>query len=387
MKKYYLISILVIVSTVIINNSCNAQKKYVNKAFTWAQQGVKLDTALKALNVASEEVTTKEWAKTYYSYGILYQAIANTQDEQFKNLVEDPFIRAFDNYKKAYFMEGGSSFKTAIDANLISLSINIVNSGIEAYNADNFGKAFSYFEKAIEINQMPIFGGAIDTSIIFNTGLMAQRSENWDSAIKYYSEAIKYGYGAGDTYAFVAECYKSKGDTSNYVSTLKNGFEKYPLNQGLLGSIINYYLLETDNSNEALEYLQLAKQKDPTNAQFYVAEASLLDKMGNKEEAIQNYLKAIELDSKSFEAYYNLGVLYFNEGVELTDKANQIKEIKKYEEAKIVADNKFIQSIPYIEKSFELHPDDMNIANTLKNLYYRLKLTDKYDKIMEVLNK
>ncbi|OFX20039.1 MAG: hypothetical protein A2041_08160 [Bacteroidetes bacterium GWA2_31_9b] len=387
MKKYYLISILVIVSTVIINSSCNAQKKYVNKAFTWAQQGIKLDTALKALNVASEEVTTKDWAKTYYSYGILYQAIGNSQDEQFKNLVEDPFIKSFDNYKKAYFMDGGSSFKTSIDASLISLSNNIINNGIEAYNDQNFARAFSYFEKAFEINQMPIFGGAVDTAIIFNTGLMAQRSENWDGAIKYYSEALKYGYGAGDTYAFVAECYKSKGDTTNFILTLKTGFENYPLNQGLLGSIINYYLLETDNSNEALEYLKLAKQKDPTNAQFYVAEAHLYDKLGKKEEAIQNYFKAIELDPKSFEAYFNLGVLYFNEGVELTEIANQIKDNKKYEEAKLVADKKFEQSLPYIEKSFELHPDDLSIATTLKNLYYRLKITDKYDKIMEVLNK
>lgn len=387
MKKYYLISILVIVSTVITFNSCNAQKKYVNKAFTWAQQGIKLDTALKSLDVASLEITTKDWAKTYYSYGILYQAIGNTQDEQFKNLVEDPFIKAFDNYKKAYFMDGGSSYKPSIDASLISLSNNIINNGIEAYNAQDFAKSFKYFEKAFEINQMPIFGGAVDTAIIFNTGLMGQRSENWDGAIKYYSEAIKYNYGGGDTYAYIAECYKNKGDNQSYISYLKLGFEKYPLNEGLLGGIINYYLLETDNTTEALDYLRLAKEKDPSNAQFYVAEAHLFDKMGKKDEAIQNYNKAIELDAKSFDAYFNLGVLYFNEGVELTDIANQIKDNKKYEEARLIADKKFEQALPYIEKSFELHPEDMSIATTLKNLYYRLKITDKYDKIMEVLNK
>ncbi|HAN19848.1 MAG: hypothetical protein A2X13_12765 [Bacteroidetes bacterium GWC2_33_15] len=387
MKKYFLVTSIVVLTTVFTLNSVYAQKKYVNKAFTWAQQGEKLDTALKALNVAAEEATTKDWAKTYYTYGVLYQAIGNSQDEQFKNLVEYPFIKAFDSYKKAYYMKDGSSFKTTIDASLISLSNAIINKGIEAYNENDFSNAFKYFEKAIEVNQMPIFGGVVDTAIIYNTALMAYRYQNWDGAIKYFNEAIKYNFGKGDTYAITAECYKSKGDTINYLNLLKTGYEKYPSNQGLLGGIINYYLLESNNPDQAFEYLKLARENDPNNPQFYTAEAHLYDKTGNKEEAKLKYLKAIELDPNFFEAYYNLGVLYFNEGVELTDIANQIKDNKKYEEAKLVADKKFEEAIPYIEKSFELHPDDMSIANTLKTLYYRLKMTEKYDKIMEILNK
>ncbi|OFX89060.1 MAG: hypothetical protein A2W99_02355 [Bacteroidetes bacterium GWF2_33_16] len=385
MKKYYFLSILIVTAAMMVTTSSFAQKKLVNKAYTWAQQGAKLDTALKALNVAATNDETKDWAKTYYSYAMVYQAIGNSQAPEFKDLVDYPFIKAFDNFKKTYYMEGGKAYKTDIDFLLTSLSGTLVNKGIESYNAENYPDAFKYFEKAVEAGQMPIFGGAIDTALIFNAGLMAQRSSDWDNAIKYYEESVIYGYGEGDTYALLAECYKAKGDVDSYLKTLKIGFEKYPSSQGLLGLIINYYILEEENVEEAFKYLEVAIEKDPTNAHFYSAKGHLYDKMGKTDDAKNSYKKAIEMNSEFFEAYYNLGVIYFNEAVALTDVANQIKDNKKYEAAKLIADQKFEESLPFIEKAFELHPDDVSIANTLKNLYYRLKLTEKYEGLIKKL--
>ncbi|MCK7537046.1 MAG: tetratricopeptide repeat protein [Marinilabiliales bacterium] len=144
-------------------------------------------------------------------------------------------------------------------------------------------------------------------------------------------------------YTLLAEAYKAKGDNEAYLNTLKIGFERYPSNQNLLGYIINYYILEAENTDEAFKYLELAIEKDPTNAHFYSAKGHLYDKMNKKEEAKVNYNKAIELKPDFFEAYYNLGVIYFNEAVALTEEANQIKDNKKYEEAKIIADKKFVE--------------------------------------------
>jgi tetratricopeptide (TPR) repeat protein len=383
MKKHYFLSLLIVTLALTFTGSSYAQKKYVNKAFSWAQQGVKLDTALKALNVAATNDETKDWAKTYYTYALVYKAIGSSQTSEFQNLVDHPFIYAFDNFKKTYYMEGGKAFKTDIDFTLTSLSGLLINKGIEAYNAQDFAIAYKYFDKSVEASQMPIFGGAIDTALIFNAGLMAQRSSDWDNAIRYYEQSVIYGYGEGDTYALLAESYKAKGDIEAYLNSLKIGFEKYPSNQGLLGYIINYYILEAENTDEAFKYLELAIEKDPTNAHFYSAKGHLYDKMNKKEEAKVNYNKAIELKPDFFEAYYNLGVIYFNEAVALTEDANQIKDNKKYEEAKTIADKKFVESLPYIEKAFELHPEDKFIANTLKNLYYRLKMNDKYEELLK----
>jgi tetratricopeptide (TPR) repeat protein len=389
MKKLVVTTILSALALLIMVGNVQAQKKYVNKAIMWAESGEKLDTALKSVIFCESQEKTKDWYKTYYAKGLVYEAISKTQDNEFKKLSDQPLIEAYDNYAKAYNMEGSNSIHNSVDVIFISLSNAFVNKGVELYQAEDYEGAFKYFEKTTEIKKNEVFEGQIDTAIIFNTAMAAQRMNNYDAAIKNYKISIEYNYGEGDTYSLLAENYKLKEDNELYISTLKEGFEKYPSNQALLGNIINYYLLEVDNTEEAFKYLALARETDPTNPQFYFAEAQLYDKTGDKEKAKTNYRKAIELDEKFFLAYYNLGVIYFNEGVALIDKANEIKDNTKYEKAKNIADDKFLESLPYLEKAHELEPDNTGITNTLKTLYYRLKtnhpeLNAKYEAISNI---
>ncbi len=386
MKKIFLTTISVAFAMLFIVNNVEAQKKYVNKAQIWAESGEKLDTALGAIQFAETQEKTKEWAKTYYVKGLVYDAIATSDDDNFKNLCEDPTVKAFENYKKAYGMDGSNMFKSAMDMKFLTMANSFINLGVQAYNEENYQNAFKYFEKSLEVKEMEVFGGEIDTAVMFNVALTAQRIKEYDKAVEYYNKIISYNYGGGDVISLLAGCYKDMGDSDNYIKTLKEGFEKYPSNQALMGGIINYYLIEAENAEEAFKYLALARESEPNNPEFYSAEAHLYDKTGDTEKAIERYKKAIEIDPNFFEAYYNLGVLYFNEGVELTDEANKITDNKKYEEAKTVADNKFMESLPYIEKSHELKPDDASIMSTLKTLYYRLKTTNpelesKYEEI------
>jgi tetratricopeptide (TPR) repeat protein len=381
MKKLVVTTILSALALLIMVGNTQAQKKYVNKAFMWAESGEKLDTALKAIIFCESQEKTKDWYKTYYAKGLVYEAISKTENDDFKKLSDQPLIDAYDNFKKAYDMEGSKSIHARVDVSFINLSNAFVNKGVELYQADDYEGAFKYFEKTIEIKKNEIFGDQIDTAIIFNAAMTAQRIKNYDAAINYYKISIDYGYGEGNTYALLAENYKLQGNNEQYVSSLKEGFEKYPSNQHILTAIINYYLLEVDNTEEAFKFLALAREANPTNPQFYSKEAHLYDKTGDKESAKQNYLKAIELDSKFFEAYYNLGVLYFNEAVQLTDEANKISDVKKYDIAKEKADNKFREALPFIEKSHELQPENNGIMSTLKTLYYRLQMDEKYEEI------
>jgi len=378
-KKLY--PILFVSAIALLLSSCGGNKALVSNAQRWAEEGVKLDTAIKALNKAEKAEDTKDWAKTYYVKGLTYEAIANSENSEFKAISEYPLVDAFKNYKKAYNMDGSNMYQGPIDAKMLTMANQFVNKGVEAYQNEDFEDAFKYFEKTLEVKEMPVFENEIDTAIMFNTALTAQRVERYDEAIKYYKKTAEYGYGEGDTYALMAECYKSKGDTAKYVSTLKEGFEKYPKNGSLLGTLINYYLLEAEDADEAFKYLKLARENEPNNPSFYNAEAHLYDQIGEKEKAKEMYLKAIEIDPEFFDAYYNLGVLYFNEGVALTEEANKITDNQKYLEAKEKADAKFKEALPYIEKAHELNPDEMSIISTLRTLYYRLKMDEKYEEI------
>lgn len=381
MKKLVLTTISVAFALLMFTGNAQAQRKYVNKAQIWAENGEKLDTALGAVKYAETQEKTKDWAKTYYVKGLVYDAIAKTENEEFKKLSDEPLIEAFQSFKKSYNMDGGNAYEGAMDVKFVALSGTFIQNAVNAYNEQDYETAFKNFKTSLEVKEMPIFEGEIDTAIIFNTALTAQRIEKFDEAIKYYKKSIELGYGEGDTYALLADCYKSKGDNETYLNTLKEGFEKYPGNQSLLGAIINYYLLEAENSEGAFKYIELARQGDPNNPQFYSAEAHLYNKIGEYDKAVEKYKEAIALDPELFEAQYNLGVIFFNEGVELSDSANMITDNAKYEAAKKKADEKFAESLPYIEKAHELNPEDQMIMQTLKTLYYRLQMDDKYEEI------
>lgn len=383
-KPFY--SFIGLLTAIVLISSCN-EKMYVSNAIRWAQEGNNLDTALKSVEAAKDLEKTKAWAKTYYASGLVHEAIANSdKDELKKQAGGAPLLQAFDDFKKAYNMEGGAPLQGSIDAKMLSMSNQVLNKAIEAYNENDFESAYKYFVKTLEIKQMPVFGEAIDTAIMYNAAIAAQRYQNWDGAIKYYKEATKYGYGEATTFILLKEAQMKNGDTLGAVETIKNGFEKYPDNKDMLGTLINYYLLEADNPEEALRYIKVAREQEPENAAYYSAEASIYDRLGEKEKAIEFYKKAIDLNSELFEAQYNLGVIYYNDAVEYSNEVNEIKDNEEYLKAKEEANKMFNVALPYIEKAHELQPEERSIMSTLKTLYYRLKMTDKYEAMDKKMN-
>jgi tetratricopeptide (TPR) repeat protein len=379
MKKFIVTTISVAFVMFLMTNNVQAQKKFVTKAQIWAESGENLDTALKAIEFAETQEKTKEWGKTYYVKGIVYNAIATTENPEFQKICDYPLIKAFDNYKKAYDMNGSGPYQSAIDLKFISLANSFIEMAINTYNDKDYESSFMYFAKSLEVKGMSVFEGAVDTAILFNTAVAAQRVQKYDEAIEYYNKLIELEFGGGDTYSLMADCYKATGDTLKSLNQLKAGFEKYPENSDLIGGIINYYLSEADNSEGAFNYLKIAQEKNPENPQYILAEAQLLNKLGEFDKAKAKYMTAIEINPDLFEAQYNLGVLYFNEAIELRDKANEIVDNAKYEIAKEKADDKFREALPYIESAYNLSKEDVGIMTTLKNLYYLLKMTDKYE--------
>jgi len=378
-KSFY--SFIGLLAAIVLISSCS-EKVYVSNAQRWAQEGTNLDTALKSIQAAKTLEKTKDWPKTYYVSGLVHQAIAKSDNEELaKQAGGEPLLQSFDDYKKAYNMEGSGVLQTSIDANLISMSNQVLNTAIEAYNDNNFDKAYKYFTKTLEIKKMPVFGEGIDTAIMYNAAIAAQRAGNLEGAIEYYKKSAKYGYGEATTYILLKEAQMKTGDTTAAVETIKEGFEKYPDNKDMLGTLINYYLLQSDNAEEALRYLEVARKQEPENAAYFSAEASIYDKLGNKEKAVEYYKKAIELNPELFEAQYNLGVIFYNDAVEASNEANEIKDNEEYQKAREEVNKMFEKALPYIEKAHELQPEERSIMTTLKTLYYRLKMEDKYQEI------
>ncbi len=386
-KNRILTSILMVTLLGLLFSSCS-DKMYVRKAITWAESGEKLDTALKSVEKATELKETKNWPKTYYGKGFVYQKI---YEKNKTDIAEDPLFKAFDNYKKAYNMKEADNIKGSIDAALFNLRDYFINDGVEAFKKKDFGKALHNFEYAVKVGEMPVFKEQVDTAIYYNAGIAAQNVKKWDKAAKYYKKAAKYNYEGARTYALMKNAYMKAGDTTKAVEAMKEGFNKFPSNQLMVQNLINYYLLTAKEPKKALKYLNKAIEEHPEKPQFYAAKGQIYDETGDLEKAKKFYKKALEIDPKNFTAAYNLGVIYFNKGVDIVKEANKIKDEEKYRKKKKEADESFLKAVPYMEKAHELKPDEKQVMSTLKTLYYRLRTENeeylkKYKKMQKKLD-
>jgi len=379
----------------LIGVSAFAQKGKVVSARSLKDAG-KLEKALETINVAIDKNNEKskksiDWPTTWQVRGDIYRAIFASKDANVKKLAENPLQIAYDSYKKAMELDEKNKLKNSIKISLTLINTDFINQAIADFNKEKYNDALNCFKNILEIDKLPVMQEkdmplAIDTTIIYNAGLAAFNSENYDEAIKYYGEAAKYGYKGSKTYELMAQCYLNKKDTLKTIDVLHEGFEKYPDSNSILITMINIYLT-TNKLDDAIKYLDIAIKQDPENASFYFARGSLYDKTKQTDLAIKAYSKAIELNPKYFDANYNLGAIYYNKGVAQVDIANSVStdDAKKYEIEKNKADEEFKKSIPFMEKASEINPKDTYSLESLKTLYYRLKMMDKFDEVNKKL--
>ena len=108
---------------------------------------------------------------------------------------------------------------------------------------------------------------------------------------------------------------------------------------------------------------------------MYFAKGTVYDKLSDSEEAAKSYLKAIEIDANFFDAYYNLGAVYFNNGVKLVDEANKVpaKDYEKYESIMAKSNVEFKKALPYMEKAYNINNNSKESIEALKNIYFRFR--------------
>jgi tetratricopeptide (TPR) repeat protein len=369
-----------------------AQKGKVTSASSFKETG-KLDKAVSTIEEAIDASNPKTessvtWPRTWEVRGEIYQAVFQSKDENYKKLSNDPLTVAYDSYLKALALDDKDKFSKSVKIKLTLLIGDLTNQAVAAFNEEDYNKALKSFEQIIGIEETPVFKAddptSVDTVIIFNAGLAAYNAQNYDKAIKYYREAAKYKYSGARTYQLISSSYMQKQDTVNALDVLKEGLKEYPGNGTILVEVINIYL-NSNRVDDALRYLDIAIEQDPKNSSYYFARGTLFDKLLKPEEATESYLKAIEYKDDYFDAYYNLGAVYYNKGVKQIDVANAVpsNQPEKYEEEKEKADIEFKKAIPYMEKAHEVNPTDKFTMESLKTLYYRLKMLDKHAEIVE----
>ncbi len=267
--------------------------------------------------------------------------------------------------------------------------------GIQLFEEKKFEDAHNAFKGAVEVSEII---GYKDTLAMFNAGLAAENYENYDEAIKFYGMAAEHNYlGNADVYVKIIRVLdrKNNGPSDEAFGYIQKAKAKYPGDISIIIEEFNYHNAK-GNAAQAQQSLEAAIAKDPRNPIFHYSIGATFDNLATEmheaskpeeaekffQKAVEAYLKSIELDPKMANSYYNLGVLYNNESYEMNKRIQKISDVKLYSAEKAKANDLLKQAIPYLVKSHELQPNDVNTLKLLKSIYFTLDDMEKeYDAV------
>lgn len=153
----------------------------------------------------------------------------------------------------------------------------------------------------------------------------------------------------------------------------------------------------------AARFVEITKFLDPSfnertyNYEVYLTIGSMFEKSyelsssKNTLDLAKVYLfKAHDVDSSSFLVNKNLGLLYYNQAVEIINKMDvdiSLEELPLYQDRSVMLGK---QALSYCLKAHALKPEDKVVVEALAGIYYLLNETEKHNefkKKLEILNK
>ena len=360
-------------------------------------------------NVLAEPLSTKKYKKLengqkwVYPYELVVYFSNGKVDhwdypleKTYKALDDGKLLQtAYDSYNKSLTIDPKYS-NTALNPSNATLGIKNVgefyfNDGVVALRKKNFEDALMNLENAYKIYHEI---GKKEDRIALYAGFAAESLHDTTKAIKYYSSILNSGMKNASLYMGLGYLYLGQKKTEDALNAIQTGRKVLPENQNLLLAEANIYMA-TNRAKEANELLAQAAKSNPDNAQLFYAMGNNYDrilkdstvseeiKKSAFEAGVNAYKKATEIDPKYFDAFFNLGALYYNTAADYLTQAGNLpmSAQDQYDKLKADAKTNFTSAIPYLEKAHNLQPKDHNTMVMLRTAYSQTGNVEGFKKI------
>lgn len=410
---------LIMAALVLISAGCFAQKANVKKAKNLAlQETPDFSGARAAINEALTNEETKDLADTWYTAGLIgYQELSKENEKTYLGQARDEkrageaVVESFDYWMKAADLAGQKVLdkkgnEVLADKKTYALlqkkvleyykNQELVKYGIYLNDQRDFATAYGVFQRHLSIPELSLMQNeklqkempkdSIYDQYKYYTAIFAIQAEMHPEAIAVLEEMKDGNYEAITVNQFLYQEYVNVQDTANYVRVLQNAVVRFPQEPWFLQNLINHYIF-SGQEQEAINYLDQAIAREPNVAQYHLIKGNLNENQKNYEAALADFDRALAIDPTMADAEAGKGRVFYNQAVKINEDAALIADAKEYKKALEEMNAMFRQSMPFFEKAHELAPDNRDYMITLRGLYYRFDMTDKYNAINEELNK
>ena len=275
--------------------------------------------------------------------------------------------------------------KEDVLAGIVQCGYKLFNNAIEEYNAGDYKSSLKHYAAIFEIipfdteNQLKR-GNITKETILYNSFFSSKKMKDNVKSKELLQELIDINFNDPAIFVHMSNIFIEEGQTDKALEYLALGRESFEEDQGLINTEINLYI-QLGRTSELIGKLGEAIALDEENELLYFNRGTIYDQEGDIDNAEKDYLTALTLNPSAFGANYNLGALYFNQGVETKNKASDTDNNSLYKKLNKEADAVFAKALPYLETAHELNAEDKNTLLSLKQLYY---LNSDYKKSEEM---
>ena len=412
MKKTLFLAALALISV-----GCMAQKANVSKAKSLIMsEDADYDQARQLIGAAMQNDETKGQANTWYVAGLIgYQQKVQAERDQAigkmmdQDKVGQGIMESYDYWVKADEIammptldkKGREVVDTKTRNNIVKKMLeyyekqDFVKYGIHLNEQRDFRGAYNVFMRHLGMPDLPMMQepatqakmpkDTIYQQYEYYAALFAIQGQMHDEAIAILEKMKNGDFEAIAVNQFLYQEYVELKDTAKFVQTLQDAANRFPQEPWFLQNLINYYIF-SGQEQAAIDYLAKAIEREPNVAQYHLIKGNLNSNQGNGEEALKDYDRALELDPTMADAVAGKGRVYYNKATKMNEDAAYIQDKAAYKKALAEMTETFRQALPFFEKAHEMDPENRDYMITLKTLYYRFHMDDKYEAIQEKLN-
>ncbi len=258
-------------------------------------------------------------------------------------------------------------------------TLNLYYSAANAVNGDNYDMALSRYNELMELNYTGIrtqyvatnvASGEVEAFASKNARDVSVKSKMYIKPDVVVSESRKPEIAKN-----IALIYVSQGKSDLALSALQEAKKENPEDTSLMQSEANIYY----KSGDIAKYREIMEQivvKDPENPELFYNLGVSASSLGDKDQAMSYYKKAIELNPDYADAQVNISNLLLEKGIKIVDEMNSLgssaKDNKRYDVLRKEKEALYKSVVPYLEAALKTRPDDAAVIQTLMQIFYQL---------------
>jgi tetratricopeptide (TPR) repeat protein len=407
---------LMLASALMLSVASFAQKDELKAAEKAVKKGdmTEVLTILKGAESVIANASPEEKAQYFFLKGNAHMDLVNKKIDKDANMA-----LAAEAYKSliATEKESGKLKYSAQAATSITMIKNLlINSGVEATKVNNNLDGAKKLYEAYQLDKK-------DTINLYYAASTYVSAKDYDKAMELYNELKRLNY-SGKATEYLATS-KVNGQETAFASAAerdrvvklgtheKPRTENIPSKRGEIYKNMALILVDQGKIAEAKKAVSDARLANPDDSSLMLTEANLylqtkdfdrykqiitevLAKNPNdaglvynlgvisanandNAEAEKYYKRAVEIKPDYINAYINLAVLKLQSEKVLIEEMNKLgtsdKDMKRYDILKKKREDLFRSTLPYLQKAYELDPENMDVAKTLSGVYGALEMT------------